>query len=274
MITGFEVYPGFYSGFGFSWEVSCETKAPRPWSFRIEESQDGLGHFEPITPELINMFAYEENSDVRRRYNKDRNLFFRVRMRDAQGKTWYSATRTALGDLPLQEFLYAKEIMRKELLQMRNMAGVPIQVWRKIQEGVTCTNCLDPITGEPLDPNCPVCFGTRYLSGYHGPYETFGTFSVTKAHKKHANDGSGVDDDRLHTVRMIPRPHLVREDLLVDTTSDRRYVVSVIESVLELRRIPVVQTLSVNEIEQDSRLYAVGTDKEDISAQLQCTVNY
>lgn len=273
MITEFEVYPGFFTGFGFSWTVSCKATAPRPWSFRIEESQSGLGEFEPITPELINLFAYEEGSDVRRRYNKDRNLFFRVRMTDAAGKEWYSSVRTPLGELPLQEFLYAKEIMRKELLQMRNLAGVPIQVWRKIQEGVDCTNCLDPVTREPMDPNCHVCFGTRYLTGYHGPYYTFGTFSTTKIHKQHAQDGSGVDDDRQHQIRMIARPHVIRDDLIVDTTSDRRYTVEVIQEELELRRIPVIQVIGATELEQDSRLYAIGTNEDDTSAELLCTVN-
>jgi hypothetical protein len=261
MVETFQVYPGFYAGLGFSWTASCATTDPRPWLFQVEESPTGFDQFEAISPEMEDSYAYEEPSGVRRRYNKDANLFFRVRMRTANGKTYYSAVRTALGDLPLQEFLYAKEIMRKELLQMRNMAGVPVQLYRKIQEGTPCTNCLDPITQEVLDPDCEVCKGTKYIGGYHGPYASFGTFSVTNSHKQHAKDGAGVDEDRLHDIRLIARPLLVRDDIVVDTTSDRRYVMATSASELELRRIPIIQVIKAAEAEVDCAIYSLGTEE-------------
>lgn len=269
MVEDFQVYPGFYAGFAYSWSVSCKNNDPRPWTFQVEESMTGFDQFHPISPPIENGFAYEEDPAVRRRYNKDAKLYFRVRMQAANGKVYHSPTRTALGDLALQEFLYAKEIMRKELLQMRNMSGVPIHIWRKIQEGTPCTNCLDPITKEVLDPDCPVCLGTKYVSGYHGPYPSFGTFSVTNSHKQHAKDGAGIDEDRIHDIRLISRPTLVREDVLVDLTSDRRYVMTTSASELELRRIPVIQVIKAVEAEASCIIYKLGTD-EVADAELYC----
>jgi hypothetical protein len=228
-----------------------------PWKFTVQQSETGIDDFETISPVVENTFAWQE-TEVRKKFNKDRNLFFRVCMRDAAGAVCYSNVRTATGDLDLKTYLYAREIMRKELLQMKNMSGVQTAFWRKMQSGVSCPNCLDPITKEIVDPDCTVCNGTKYLGGYHGPYYGFATFSTTKAHKQHAQDGAGVDDDRKHQVRMIGHPAMIRDDVIVDLRSDKRYVVDIVTSELELRRIPVIQVLEVHETDRTDVRHKLG----------------
>jgi len=256
MIKKFEVFPGYYGGFSFLWEVDPNTKLKLPWSFQVEESETGIDDFEDISPAVVNAFAWQEPKP-RKKFNKDRNLFFRVKMTSESG-VCYSQARTATGDLPLKEYLYAREIMRKELLQMRNMAAVGVSFWRKMQTGMSCKNCLDPITQEIIDPDCPVCNGTKFLGGYHGPYYGFATFSVTRVHKKHAEDGAGVDDDRMHQVRMIGHPAMIRDDVIVDIAGDRRYIVDEVASELELRRIPIIQILQVHEAERCDIVHKLG----------------
>ena len=95
---------------------------------------------------------------------------------------------------------------------------------------------------------------------YHGPYPGHGTFSVTREHKKLAGGGFGTDDDRLHQIRLIGHPLLVRRDIVVDIKSDRRYTVEVVNYVFELRRIPVIQVIDASELNRDSIIHKLGAD--------------
>jgi hypothetical protein len=91
-----------------------------------------------------------------------------------------------------------------------------------------------------------------------GPFPGFATFSETKIHKHIAEGGAGTDDDRLHQVRMIGHPYIIRGDVIVDKKSDRRYTAEIVNNLLELRRVPVIQAIDVSEINRDSVVHQLG----------------
>ena len=259
MITRLDIAPNYYEGFTFFWEVDDSTDDPLPWTFVVQQSPTGFDKWEDISPELENLFAFMEEGRVK--FNKDDDTFFRVKMTADNKAVHFSPVRGLLGDLPFQEYLYVKEIQRKELLQMRNMAGVEVQFFKRIKTGVLCSNgCTDPVTRKVIDPNCEVCLGTKFEGGYCGPYTGFGTISVTRIHKKHGGGGLGVDDDRLHQIRLIGHPLLVRRDIIVDTKSDRRYTVEVNNYAFELRRIPVIQIIDASEVNRDEIIHKLGSN--------------
>ena len=223
---------------------------PLPWTFRVEESESGLDDWKIISGDLVNLFSFTEES--RRKHDKDAGPYFRVVFINT-GEM--SPAVTVYGDLPKQEFLYAQEIIRKEHLAMANMTGVEVMVWKKMHSGQRCTDCVNPVTGEVLNSNCRTCHGTGFLGGYHGPYCSLAKFSQRQSDKKFEQGGQGVEDVRIHTVRMTAAPHVIRDDLIVEVKSQLVYTVDKITNTLELRRIPIVRDIVVHENNRDEVEY-------------------
>ncbi len=247
MINRLNIIPNYFEGFTFVWEVGVSSAPEMPWEFVVQESQTGVEGFKDITPTITNVLAYTEDAP-RKKFNKNPGPYFRIKFLNDGS---YSPVHGLYGDLPKQEFLYLQEIMRKEALQMQNMSGVQVMIWQKMHSGKQCTECTDPITGEVLDSNCLACLGTRFITGFFGPYCTLATFSTTQTNKKHEQNGHGVEDERFYSVRMVGFPLVVKDDLIVDVKSQRVYTVHETGYLLEIRRIPAVQEIQVTENSRD-----------------------
>jgi hypothetical protein len=258
MIRDVQIFPNYHSGFTFIWKWRPELKAAPPWTFTVEESDNGHDAWHAISPPLVNLFSWTESTRVK--YNKDLKPYFRIKGL-AGGQRYYSDVRFAFGDLNRRDWLLTREIMRKEFLQMRLQAGVPVNIWQRMGSGVKCTVCRDCVTDEILDPNCPSCRGTGFVGGYHGPYHGWATFSVRDSEKKFAEGGHGVDEDVVHQVRVLGSLILDRDDLIQDTPSQRIYVADKTSThLVEIRRIPVVQTITVHELAPDRVTYSLSGD--------------
>jgi hypothetical protein len=73
-----------------------------------------------------------------------------------------------------------------------------------------------------------------------------------------SEDGTGTREPKDFEVRMIGAPPVKKNDLLADTHTDKRYYVDVVQVVAEIRRVPVVQTLTVHEAPVSDPAYKVG----------------
>jgi len=253
----FDILQNYYEGFTFGWQLRKEAVLTKPVTFVVQYSPTGLDNWEDHSPPVVGLTWSE---DCRNRKNKNNNLFFRVKATSQDGKTYYSPAQTALGNQDLRSYIYAKEIMRKEVVQMRGLSGVQVSVYKKMHEGEQCEVCRDPITKKQMDEFCEVCNGTGFTGGWYGPFPAYATFSVRQVHKKHAQDGAFVEDDRTHQIRIIGSPALLRGDMVVDTSNNLRYTVNMINNAVELRRIAVIQELAATEIETSDIKYRVGTE--------------
>jgi len=252
----FDIFPNYYGGFTFGWLLKKQAEVPQPLVFNVQYSPTGLSDWEDHSPAVE---GYTWAEECRNRKNKNNNLFFRVKATFGEDNdVCYSDVQTAFGGQELKAYAYSKEIMRKEVLQMRGLAGVEINIFKKMHKGEECTECLDPITKKVMDPTCEVCGGTGFLDGWYGPFPAFGTFSVRTIHKKHAKDGAFVEDDRGHKIRLVGSPLLLRDDMIVDTTNNLRYIANIISNLTELRRIAVIQEITANELETSDIRYSVG----------------
>lgn len=207
MITRLDIVPDYYQGHMFLWDLSQGFPEPRPWRFQVEVSDDGQQRWTPFSPELTDVLQYRHPDRIAKT-NKDLEPFYRVRMA-AGGRTFYSPVRGVYSSLPRDDYLIAREIMRKELLQMRKMSGVPVKLWKRVRTGTPCTVCTDPVTGEQLRANCPVCKGTRKVESYTGPYDVWASFSPRQQFKKLDNSTTelyGTTDQQVYELRMLGHP--------------------------------------------------------------------
>ena len=139
--------------------------------------------------------------------------------------------------------------MRRESLMLDKMSGVPVALYRYDPFSRYTEGSIDPISGIVIDDE------PRFEAMYYGPFDTKAAFSTMRVAKEQNPDGSGIVDIRKYTIRMIGFPYISDNDIIVDTTQDRRYYVTTVQNVAEIRRYPIVQVMELTEAPKGDPAY-------------------
>lgn len=254
IFTSVNILPNYMQGFTYLWSISQGFADPLPWKFTIYQGHTGVGPWEAISPEQVNKLAWSETT--KRVVGMDLVLFFKVVLVTPKG-VYESPIRTPYGDLERRAYMIVRDIMRRELLQMRKLSGVPVMLLSRSVYGLPCPNCLDPITGDSLTSNCTVCYGTGRSPGYHGPYAQWATFSPLQRDTEQSADGTGVRQNYAIQVRLLGFPYVKDQDILVDVREGKRYIVDGVVHLTEIRRVTVVQQFNARELPVTDPLYKV-----------------
>ena len=257
-IARLDIVPDYSKGFLFSWRLRGGFNDQFPWTFHVQGALSQNGPWADISPAVVNRNSWRSKGNLR--VNKSDVLFIRVRL-DTPDDHYESAVRTPYGDLDRREFLIGKEIMRKEVLHMRKLAGTECQVWSVSNYGPRCPHCLDPITGQPRVGHCRYCLGTGFCPPYQGPVPCWCTFSENNQHQlQEGPEGNGMLEQKRFQVRMVNAIPVKKNDIVHDNRSGKRYYVNSVQIVAELRRVPLVQMLVVDEAATSDPAYKVGED--------------
>lgn len=265
MISRFYAYPDYWKGHSFFWEIDPkEHSYVLPLRFVVQRSitpDAPNSQWVDISPVITSNLAwqgnYVEDSDRVHRY------FYRARGYDAAApaRTFVSQPCSMYGDLGKTDYLILRKMMSVEVRTMRVRAGVPLHLHIVDVRSSRCVHCTDPVTEAILDPDCSYCHGTGKEAGYYGPIKMWGTFTPD-GNSKDYTSGSVimVKDPAEFIIRVIGSP-LVRagESLITDLHNNKRYTVNSVESLAEIRRIPVVMNLKTKEVEKGSVMYDVGS---------------
>lgn len=246
-----EILPYHGQGFVYRWELNEAFSAPPPYVFVVQMAPTPSGPWKSISGDLVDTYIW---ADERKPVGKTAARNYRVVMVDGYGKSYASEPVMPFGDLGLHEFLIAREILRKEELNARRMAGTRGQVWISAEYGTKCPACLDPITGNVRNSHCPKCHGTGFYPSHYGPFEMWLSFSQ-KQHGMSHDEVGGTKDDKPFQVRAIGTPRLKKNDVLRDVASGKMYYVQTVANAAELRRIPIVQQLMVSEAATTDQCY-------------------
>lgn len=244
----------------YAWEVSGGFNDPAPWVFSVQKGPTADGPWGTISPDLVNMIAWRDEGG-KHLVGKSNTLYFRLRLVTSQG-TYFSYPVQPYGDLPRREFLLAREIIRREALRARVLAGVECDVYIRSTFGPKCTFCLDPITGDVRDSHCSKCFGTGRYPAYYGPHRMMMSFSTDAAHTK-TNDKDGTHETRTFEALAIGNPVLKKGDVVVDPRQDKRYVIGVVSIVSEVRRVACLQRVGFEEAPLSDPIYRIGVEDDE-----------
>lgn len=256
MIT-LHVLPNYYAGHTYNWELSPTFADPGPWEFVVQSTETGRDvqdDWVDLSPALVDLFSFVDTFKVI--HTKDFNIVYRVKVTTPKG-VYYSEPAGPYGQLPRKDFLIAREIMRKEMLDMREWGGVPTGIYKRDLRSDPCPECVHPTSGQIIDPDCAYCNGTGKLDGYHGPYDTMAKFTTRSSNK--TIDDLHTTDTQTFSVRILAFPFMIRNDILVDRTSDKRYSIEKVESAFEVRRIPIIYNLKVAELIPSDSAYKLGS---------------
>lgn len=250
-IAALEILPYHGQGFVFRWELNDSFSAPGPYTFVVQMAPTPAGPWKDISGELVDCYYW---ADERKPVGKTAARNYRVAMLDAAGKLYASQPVLPVGDLDLREFLIAREILRKEELNARRMAGVLCQVWISAEYGTKCPKCLDPITRQVRHSHCSLCHGTGFVPSHYGPFDMWLSFSQTQHGMSHDSVG-GTKDDKPYSVRAVGTPRLKKNDVVRDPRTGKMFYIQSVASAAELRRIPIVQQLTVSEAATTDQCY-------------------
>ena len=256
----FRISPSYVGGFLYSWEIEGGFNDPAPWSFTVQKGSTDKGPWENVSTELVNVIAWHDEG-VKNLYGKSNILYFRFVMRTPR-KRYFSPVIQPDGGLQRREYLLAREIIRRECLRARVLAGVPCDVYIRSIFGPKCPYCIDPVTGDVRDSHCRKCLGTGRYPAYFGPHRMMLSFSPDTAHAKQ-NSNDGTHETRTFEAMAIGNPVLKKGDVVVDTRQDKRYVIGIASVVSEVRRVACLQRLGFDEAPLSDPIYRIGNEEDD-----------
>jgi hypothetical protein len=206
------------------------------------------------------------NDELGLESGKELTLFFRVVLTAAPGpgpenrpgNIYISPTAGVFGNLPPFTWGLFQEIVRKEYLRFA-LLGVANQGYllQEKRSGPLCPLCIDQLTGECIDSDCPSCCGTRFEGGFWPGIENFWFDSEPFGHFPNMDQQmrGTIDDDEVTTARVIANPYCTARDVVVDLTSDRRFRVRKVETLAQFRMVPIVSRITLKEAPFSDAIY-------------------
>ena len=242
-----------------TWELDRTMVDPLPWYFQLQASQSGVAgasDWVDVGPPA-GADALFLVDDAQRLYGASATLHYRVVLTTPVG-AYVSPAANVYGLLTKEQWLRAREVMRKESLVMRRFVGVNGWLLKAKRYGALCS-CVDPTTGEVNNSSDPVCFGTGYVGGYHPPVPLFfANLSNPDAYERAAyNEARGTVRPVVVTGRVVADLPVVSRDAWVQAGSDERYYVADVRELVAVGSTPVVYQVTLRLAPRSDVLYAL-----------------
>lgn len=237
-----------------TWEMRPDLRDPKPWDFQLQVSKDGGGDdWADVGTEVRNI--YYAVDDMQRQYGKGFTLMYRVVL-TTPWNTYTSEKAQILGLLSKRQWLQARAIIRRTLLNPRGLERLPGYLMKRKLYGTVCTECVDPITGGITNSDCSTCSGTGKVGGYWTAAENT-MFNLTPESEDTKRSQKGTINDVVLRGSFIGTPMLHRNDVWIDSNSDRRYIISRITPVAELNRVPLIVKAELRLVEFGDVIYTI-----------------
>jgi len=246
------------SGARVYWDLLPTFIDPLPYVFQLQVGRTG----NPDAGDWLDVGLPVENTfyaidDQQRVYGQARAMFYRVVLTTPNG-TYYSEPTGMWGMLDHRDWRIAREIVRKEKLRHRLNTIEGYLLKRRIT-GPKCTQCLDFQLDDSKNPQCPECYGTGYQCGYYYPMPcVWADLSPsTRQTGTQLASGRGVVTDVIVKARMLQIPLLEELDVWVCKDSDDRYFIHNIQSVAEMRGVPLIANVEMRPAAFSDSIYSV-----------------
>lgn len=205
------------------WELHRAFAERGPYVYTLEYARSTTGPWEVVDmPSVEDTYFMFDPED--RLFGKTNDLYYRVKLETAES-TRYSDPARADGGLPRRDWLYAREIIRKEyLFYVKSPFGVRGCLHKRRNWGERCTTCTDEVTAEVSQSHCSVCYGTGIIGGYHDPVE-FWLMPSAPAQKIKTDQYRGMVGDIDLQARCVAYPMVTGGDVWVSADADYRYVI-------------------------------------------------
>ena len=222
-----------------AWKVAPKLRDAK---FYVYRKLDGGGEFERLNKEPVYGTMYADTDF----YIPNKKDVPHYKILAIVGKDEYESPDVALfSHTDRKAFGIAHNIIRATYLQARQ-DGIPVLYYPAITNGDISEN-LDSMTGQRTSASCADDedtndYGTYYKGGYYRPFVTFVRFMGAKNQKENILD-EGIFDESIQITRFLAFPPVRTGDMVVDVTTDRRWLVGTsIQAAMVKSVIPVGYT--------------------------------
>tara|TARA_B100000131_G_scaffold221323_1_gene212806 strand:+ start:549 stop:1448 length:900 start_codon:yes stop_codon:yes gene_type:complete len=245
------------------WELEPAFEDLYNYEFTVERSDNEFGPYVAITNPIVDRYHVRDTT-VRGRYTYYTKIYYRISVRNkGTGEVAVYPERGG-AKLAAKPDLAALEMARLNNLRLKEFSGRKIWIFPKKKHGQRCGLCYDTTTSRKLRSQCPNCFDTTWVGGYHAPVETYGMIVSPNEQTIHANFGNVENENT--SLMLGNYPEVFEGDLIVEAENIRWRVASSISKVkkarslvrqqLALHRIPkgdIEYKIPVNLTEQETR---------------------
>ncbi len=243
-------------GTRIEWQLARTCKPVPPVTFFVQFSHapdlDG-DHWEDVATIIDLRVAIDPDQRLFKGMNQF--AYYRIIMREATGKETISTAQQAIGQASRHDFLIAREVFRKESLRLERFVGTRGFLFKAKIFGEPCPSCLDFDTKSVTDSDCPECFGTAIIDGYHQPIEYFVELGLAKRHV-HTDPNHGATEHIVRQCRGIAVPQLDKNDLWMRSDTDERFFIHEISEGARLA-VPIISIFNMRKIPLDDPAYNV-----------------
>jgi hypothetical protein len=256
-----------------TWQMRRDFLNAPPFTFQLQVSYNGGGDNDTwcdVGLEIVdsNVFCCDEvplkraaADDAARLYGKRYALVYRVKLTTGQG-TYYSGPSTILGKLSKRQWLHARAIMRKHLLEASSLVSYEGYLLKRKTNGVTCTDCVDPATGGIVNSNCEACAGTGIIDGYWLAATT-SAIDISPEVNYTERDNSktrGTINDVIVKGKFLGLPMLNSRDIWVLKDSDQRFIVRRVQNMSEINNVPIIVAAELRLAEASHAAYNIAIE--------------
>ena len=155
--------------------------------------------------------------------------YYRLLLRNDDGD-FRSEPVAILGDLTAREYGMARAIIRREFLEMRATNGYPVWYCIPRDFGTPAGN-VDPDTHTPAGLDCDAdpataSYGLSFQGGFFEPVLTWmRPMTIDRGTIKDAADETTPEVTDVTAARLLAFPRPQRHHMIVDPTTDRRYLI-------------------------------------------------
>ena len=242
------------------WELLDTFTDPGPLEFQLQvgtTNNNDADDWEDVGLPVTDVYYAEDAQQ--RVWGKTNWTHYRVKLSTSLG-TYLSDPVHGLGILDRRSWRIAREKIRQKLKAFRvGTAGQRGYLLKRRITGEDCPRCLDPMTKEVRDPDCPVCFGTGKKCGYFYPMSCVWAEIAPKAHRIHLDGGQlrGTINDIAVWAEMLMTYMMSENDVWVADKTDDRYFVHHIQHTDEVRGVPILGAVELRPIPFSSMIYSI-----------------
>lgn len=225
------------------WDLDPLFNDPGPYGFQLQVGNVGLSaapDWEDVGDPVATWYA--EDTVKRPATGKRLITHYRVVLTTPLG-TFVSNPVGCYGDLNEEDWVFARELVRKELLRVRRKAGVAGVLFKRYRTGTACPRCIDGPSGQVTDSKCPACGGTRFKVGYYPPLpgQCWDLGGETINEKRTGTQVPGQSRNDVRRARIVAFPDLATEDVWADNGSGQRWIIQEpLTQIAVVRNVPVV----------------------------------
>lgn len=248
------------------WELKsdfCPVSGTLNFYVESARSLEDWVRLNPSSP-VVNDNSYVD-TDV---YNYDlkNNLYYRVIL-EKDGVTYTSKPYNILSGLSTYEYKIKQTIMKKELERYKKeVAGTEGYLLKRRVWGESCSSCKDYDLDAVINARCSICYGTGIVGGYFNGLPYTVVFNPGVTDQEEMKQGFALEDVWASQVRCIAYPVIAPYDMWVSRYSNRRYIFRKVQTVAELRSIPIIYQAAVMEVMPSRIEFEVPIEDNSIEA--------